>query len=126
MEATSGRGASGWISRSEIRSVLKHANASAGLPTLTINTALQSAEESDRRLPAYLRPHYAGGEGHGKGGASLIFNAPGTLLNTRQVAGMLLRLSTSSPQISALFDRFATDGQMDLTGWLQFVSTEQV
>ena len=122
MAATSERGASGFLRHSELRSVLRHANASANLQLETLEATLRAVEESEQALalPKYLRTQHEGHFGIGQWAHSEV------LLNARQVTGLLLRLCTASPQITALFDRFSTQGTMSLAGWLQFVSTEQL
>ena len=46
MAATSERGASGFLRHSELRSVLRHANASANLQLETLEATLRAVEES--------------------------------------------------------------------------------
>ena len=55
----------------------------------------------------------------------MVFDSPGGYANARRVTELLLRLSTSSRQITELFERYAVNGQMGTEEWLSFVRTEQ-
>ena len=113
MTATSKRGASGSLHRLELRGLLIYANASS-LSGDTIDEALRSVDEDLERLhlPQWLT-------------ASNV-DRQQQLLNARQVTGLLLRLSTSSSALVALFNRYAAGEDMSLREWLSFHRAEQL
>jgi hypothetical protein len=114
MAATSSRGASGFLHRSELRFLLICANASVSLSPTAMNEALESTKRSLLGLPAWLR--IAGSQRRNK------------VLDARQLTGFLVRLCTSSGAIADLFNTYAVDldGRMNLTEWLGFVCSEQL
>jgi hypothetical protein len=116
MAATSARGATGRLHRSELRSLLRRANASARISNVLIEEALESVEESEQQmeLPQWLTV------------ARLKHERAQQLLDTRQVAGLLLRMCTSSKRITELFNTFASNGQIGIAEWRNFVRSEQV
>mmetsp|Transcript_14795 Transcript_14795/g.39537 ORF Transcript_14795/g.39537 Transcript_14795/m.39537 type:complete len:1181 (+) Transcript_14795:3770-7312(+) len=117
MAATSKRGATGVLLRSELRSLMVCANASARmLSNEALEQVIESAEVSEQRLvPAASKS--TPGMGHQQ-----------TLLNAQQACLVLLELSTSSQEISRLHNRYARadHGLVDLDGWLSFTRTEQL
>ena len=102
MAATSERGATGFLPRSWLRSLLRRANASARLSVTSLAEALKGCEQRldlpDWRLPT-------GGE-------------ESKVLNAQQVTGLLLGLSTSSLTITEIFNHYAVDGSLGLSQWL--------
>ena len=102
------------LHRSEIRSLLRHANASAALSAEALDEALQSIYEAEERmqLPDWMK------------------TPPPELqkmLGTRQVTAVLLWLCTSSREITELFGRYAAlNNQMGAAEWHKFQLTEQL
>jgi len=117
MAATSRRGATGYLNRSEIRSLLRRANANANLAAEVIEMGIQYAEKNDKRtgIPQWLMATTAGHRGHQQ-----------MLLNARKITGMLLTLSTASQAINNLFSSHSKDEQLCAADWSQFVRTEQL
>jgi hypothetical protein len=111
MAATSERGAKGLLRRAELGSLLKCANASAQLGPEAVNTAIFAAAESteDLELPPWLRSFPTDDYGR-----QVLFN---TRLNTRQVAGLLFQLTTSSILIAKMFKQYAGNGPMSSDAW---------
>jgi hypothetical protein len=132
MAATSERGATGFLRRSELRSLLLRANAGSDVPSTEIDAALRSVEEDRERLaaPEWLtRGSSRYDSERASGGREQSRRSDGEdgprRLNAWQVMGLLLRLSLSSQEITSVFNRIAIDGEIDLEGWLTFVRTEQ-
>eukprot|EP00966_Prymnesium_polylepis_P026589 613391-Prymnesium_polylepis.1 len=48
------------------------------------------------------------------------------LLNAPQITELLLRMCTSSTELTAIFLQYATGGRMSLVDWLSFVHSEQL
>ena len=114
MAATSKRGATGFIRRTELRSLLVRANASARLTVTELDRALTAAQEEQAELPQWLSTPLIAGNGRRH------------MLNMHQITGLLVRLNTSSSAIQALFKKYATSGTMGVPDWLEFVSNEQM
>ena len=123
MAATSERGASAFLRQSELRSLLRRANASACLSSEALQAILEAedARDEESQLPPWLR-----GIRRRKSKTERILGSSDRLLNAKQIMELLLRLCTASPQIEALFERYAHNGRMDLAGWLEFVRGEQL
>ena len=115
MAATSERGAAGTLRKSELRPLLRCANASSSLSNSRLEEALESVEESEQALPRWLTTSQTAGD-----------EIKARLLNARQVGELLLRLSTSSAAISQLFERHNLGGQLGLAEWLSFTRSEQL
>jgi len=146
MAETSERGHTGVLRQTELRALLRRANASSGLSTHEIHEALRSVGVSEQpaallksTYPSSSRPSGTeGGEAQQQpqnssrsrlGDLRRTFSftrRKDTLLDAPRLTGMLLRLCTSSPTISALFDNYAAHGEMDLERWLSFVRNEQL
>jgi hypothetical protein len=77
MAATSERGATGLLRRSELWDLLRHANASARFIASALEQALQSSKESETHLPQWLQCDPARKGRHKD------------LLNTKQLVGLL-------------------------------------
>jgi len=122
MAATSDRGATGFLRRSELRSVLVRANASARLSVAEVEEPLRLAKKEEQELPNWL---VVPPEGSFRQGRSRNTKAS-ELLNVHQVAGMLQRLSTTTKALTALFNKYAVDGRIGSAEWLRFVSDEQL
>ena len=124
MAATSERGTTGSLHRSDLRSLLRRANATAGLGATALEQAVQSAIESELnlKLPWGLEV------GRRTSGLKVgrRANVAHSLLGVRQVVELLLRLCTSTPQITQLFGRYAVEGRLDMARWLVFFRTEQL
>ena len=127
MAATSQRGATGFLRQAELRSLLRRANASVRIGTKEVKAALIKSAGGDRLLPQWMRLAAA----HSKGGKHL---------GLRQVVGLLVEMSTRSPQIEQLFERYAAplsppqhillaeddvEKRMGVAEWLEFVDAEQ-
>ena len=115
MAATSARGATGSLHRSELRSLMNRAN-TAGVSVERIEEAFRSVDVHEEQLgtPLWLRP------------MRTCASRETQLLNAQQIAGLLLQLSISSSAITDVFERYASDGQMNQSQWLGFWSEEQV
>eukprot|EP00966_Prymnesium_polylepis_P150093 3467223-Prymnesium_polylepis.1 len=92
MSATSERGASGFLRHSEVRTLLRRANARPDENVAVVDEALRSTREYEQLLNL---PHWLT---QGPAGADQTKH-----LNARQVTGMLLRLCTSSQMIARMF-----------------------
>jgi hypothetical protein len=117
MAATSSRGTRGFLRRSEARhGLLAIANANTGLTAAALEDALRSLRLSEElhEVPQWLRAS--------RGGAS----EKQALLNSRQVTELLLRLCTSSQEITKVFERHAVGDWMGLVEWLHFFNTDQL
>jgi len=117
MAATSERGATGVLRRSEVRSMMRCTNSSDDTTEEALKSALQLVENSDKglKVPGWLNAvHHR--EGHGRH----------EVLSLRQVTGLLLMLGTSSPQITELFNKYSGGGQMEFADWLKFIRAEQL
>ena len=114
MTATSQSGASGFLRRDHLPSLLRRANHSA-LPATALDEILAAVKENENhwKLPHWLRAAI-NSNGHGE-----------ALLSTLQITSLLVRLLTSSKGITDLFECYATDGRMDLKSWLTFFRKEQ-
>jgi len=112
MTASSHRGATGSLPRSELQKLLRCANASAALASDSVEEALRSVIESLERshLPKWVRQ---------------AVSAQSKLLNVQQLGVLLQHLSTSSADIKDLHERYATSDLMTLAEFLQFVGAEQ-
>jgi len=116
MASTSKRGASGFLHRAELRSLLVFANASPDLSSETLTDAMLSIKDLEQhfKLPTCFTSTSPGG-------------AQQQLLNARQVTWLLLQLCTSSPRITEQYDLAAVrDGLLGLSEWLSFIRTEQL
>jgi hypothetical protein len=111
------KGATGFLHRTELKSLLRRANASTRTSTFAIDAVLKAVDESEARLqlPPWLKADPAA---HG--------HQHEAILNARQVTGLLLRLCTASQVISDLFDCHSVDGRFGLTNWLNFVRVNQL
>ena len=120
MAATSERGAKGLLRRAELGCLLKCANASAQLGPEAVKAGIVAAAESKEELemPPWLRSFPTDDDGR-----QILFN---TRLNTRQVAGLLLQLASSSPLIAKMFKQYAGNGPMSSGAWCAFVQAEQL
>jgi len=122
MAATSARGATGFLRHSELRSLLRYANASADLSRKELEEAIEEIESHSeprlerKDLPRFLR------SSHGSVNPSHHHKQ----LTARQVTALLLRLSTSSAAITEVFHRYAVDDAMGLPEWLAFERSEQL
>jgi|EP00966_Prymnesium_polylepis_P214762 hypothetical protein len=116
MAVASKRGNTGVVRRSELRSLLRCANASAALSVAMIEETLQLVKqaEDELELPRWLRV------------APLRASSGAALLNAQHVTGLLIRLSTSSQHINDLFHSDAVNGRIELTAWLSFVQQSQL
>jgi len=114
--ACSKRGASGLLHRSELRALLRRANASPMVTDVDINAALDSvhSEEAHLEVHRWLQDTDDAACRHGSS------------LNLRQVMGVLLRLSSSSRHLSELFNRYSDKSLMSMPDWLSFVSEQQL
>ena len=107
MKATSERGATGFLDRTELQQLLVCAHASAQINQGTIAETLKLVDEcATRELPPWLAGH-------------------GRRLGILRVSELLHRLSTSSPRIAELFAKYADEERMDMDAWMTFVSSEQ-
>ena len=116
MAATSARGASGRLRRSELRFLVMCANGSSGLVSTTLDGALQSFAEDERQqgLPEWLRA------------APTRDVRLRESLSVQHAAELLLRLSTSSQALANVYHHYAHDGRMSSDDWRNFVLTEQL
>jgi len=114
MTSTSKHGASGFLPRSKLRSLLLRANANAYLSKDALDGALQSGKAilHHREQIQWLHAAPTGREQK--------------LLNVQQIMGLLLELCALSPEIQTTFDRYSANGEMRLADWLAFVSANQV
>eukprot|EP00966_Prymnesium_polylepis_P314747 7272586-Prymnesium_polylepis.3 len=110
MAATSKRGTTGYLGNSELRHLLKRANASAQLSGEALEEAVRDAEVN-LKLPPWIT--LLGDRRHS------------TVLNACQVTGTLLYLSCVSEHIAKLFASYAIDGTMTTELWLTFVRAKQ-
>eukprot|EP00966_Prymnesium_polylepis_P030066 698825-Prymnesium_polylepis.3 len=117
MAATNRRGATGVLRRSDLRALLRRANANPllGLDTAALQGAVANFEENELAGRSLTPQPSAAVGGGGQG-----------LLNTQQVTGLLLHLSTSSKMISELFSRYEVGGSVPLVQWLEFTRAEQL
>jgi len=116
MAATTKRGRTGYLRETDLRSILRRANA-GWLSAEALDATLRLAEETELQMggtPPWLQGLPAKGRSSGK------------QLDVRRVTGVLLRLCTSSRRIAALFERHSADGRMPMSGWLAFVRAEQL
>eukprot|EP00966_Prymnesium_polylepis_P178910 4142497-Prymnesium_polylepis.3 len=137
MAATSERGATGFLRRSELRSLLRCSNATPQLTLDAINEAERAILRSEVlvKLPQWLRAAQSGivrsrsGFGRRLSAAAIDLRSrpkgPNTL-TTRQVSTIMLQLSTASVNIKKIFDRYALNGQMTMAQWLEFEQAEQI
>jgi hypothetical protein len=103
------------VRRSRLPALLARANASAFLSAAALNQALQSVEEAEQQLQLpWLKAATIGDDNQQK------------MLDVRRLTRLLLLLSTDCGQIKILFDNYAQNDRMNLSGWLKFVSTEQL
>eukprot|EP00966_Prymnesium_polylepis_P287024 6629830-Prymnesium_polylepis.1 len=116
MAATSRRGAIGILYRTELRSLLRRANASVSITNISIEEALLSVEQNELQmeLPTWLTVACTK-HGHTE-----------LTLDLRQMTGLLLRLATSSKDIAERFKAFSSDVEMSMADWLNFVRSEQL
>ena len=117
MSATSRRGATGSLREVDIRSLLNRANASARLSsTSALEAAVRHVTGECWRstLPSWLQAGEFNPSGHHD-----------NVLSLPQLTSVLLQLCTSSACITRLFDRYATDGHVNQTGWMNFERKEQ-
>eukprot|EP00966_Prymnesium_polylepis_P125111 2893326-Prymnesium_polylepis.1 len=116
MAATSTRGTTAYLHQSELRSLLRRANASANISNVAIEEALLSIEQAEEQiqLPQWLMV------------ACLKQTRPYGVLDARQVTGMLLGLCCSSKEAAQLFETFSSNGRMSSLEWRSFVRSEQL
>jgi hypothetical protein len=109
--ATSTRGKSGILLRSELRILLRCANASAQLSNADVDACIEATRENSPQwlLSAPPDPHRSNSR-----------------LNAQQITMMLLQLCTSTPVLIELFSRYACSGCMEIDEWLTFVRIEQL
>jgi hypothetical protein len=112
MASTSRRGASGFLQRSELRPLLRCANANATLSAVALETAFAQAVESRERMnfPPWQR---------------VPSSHRGQPLCAQQITWFLVQLSTCTKEITAIFDEYAPEGRMNLEQWLRFCGAEQ-
>ena len=133
MAAASKRGMAGTLRSSELVSLLRCANASAGITRKRMLEILASAaQESEHLLPQWLRSAEEGLQS-GRNKLLLARNDSGLhrgnrqlLLGVRQISGLLIRLNTASKEIDALFNTYATSHLMCQEEWMQFYREEQL
>eukprot|EP00966_Prymnesium_polylepis_P176453 4084242-Prymnesium_polylepis.1 len=106
--ASSGRA---FLRSSELRSVLRRANATGSISTAALRDILQSIA-AGQQLPPWL-------------GCDKQEKAS-KLLDSRTIALLLIRLSTSSQWITDLFSRYAVADEMSPDQWASFVKAEQL
>jgi len=110
------RGAAGSLRQTDLRSLLRCANASAQLSTeAALEEAFRSVQDIEQQLelPHWLKESCIGDTRVRK------------FLNAWQITGLLLHMSTRSQQIAARFYCFAAGGRMSSSEWLAFVRAEQ-
>eukprot|EP00966_Prymnesium_polylepis_P016759 386615-Prymnesium_polylepis.1 len=114
MAVISSRGSSGSLLQSDLRALLRCANASSLVSNEVLDRALESVKQSERQqmIPPWLLAH-------GDGNLS-------KKVRPHQVAGLLLRLSTASPRITEQYNSHAIDDWLGLDGWLDFQRSEQL
>ena len=116
MAATSNWGASGYLRRADLWSLMVRANARFQLSKDQLAEAFVAVEASEQQLqtPPWLRlPPTSDGR-------------PPHQLNARHITLLLLELMASSTTISELFDAGAASGFWDSDEWLRFVQAEQL
>ena len=119
LAATGGLGAVGFLRRSDIRSLLRRANASPHASAAALESTLEAVvdeallldDDEQRQMLPWLRAAQTSGQ---------------RLLDTPRVAEFLFRLSTSSRQLEELFNSHAAGGDVSLAEWLAFIRTEQL
>lgn len=114
MAATSERGARGFLHQSEVRSLLRCANADSLLTDHWLNNALDDIVNHANSLPPWLRLRSQSNVNKLK------------LLNAPMITQLLLRLSTDSHAIAELFNTYAVSEKMTLDEWTSFVRNEQL
>jgi hypothetical protein len=116
LAAMAKRGAAGVLRKSELRSLLRRANASTSLSTKSLGERLDTFAQIEKRLglPEWVEAAQGSGTRRHE------------LLGVRQVTGLLLQLSTSSHEITELFDIYSTGGRMGWSEWNRYVRTEQL
>eukprot|EP00966_Prymnesium_polylepis_P318941 7366565-Prymnesium_polylepis.1 len=111
LAATSRRGRTGLLRPSELRSLARYANASSRINGASLTQILSSVEQNEQlELPPWLQSAESEPE----------------LLHARQMTQMLLVLCTQTPQLTALFQKYAIDGRVKGPEWLTFVHSEQL
>eukprot|EP00966_Prymnesium_polylepis_P086313 1998132-Prymnesium_polylepis.2 len=117
MAATSERGATGFLLKSELLALVVRANGSIRLGLDALDETIRSFEEREQllELPKWLKPSPAKEQDHIK-----------RMFGTRLVTGLLLKLCTSSDEIARLFDVNSNEKQFGITEWLAFVVEEQL
>jgi len=117
MAATNRRGTTGVLRRSDLRALLRRANANPvlGLDTAALEGAVATFEENE-----------VAGRSFGPKLSSAVGSQGQGLLNVQQITGLLLQLSTESKMISGLFSRYEVGGRVPLAQWLEFTRAEQL
>eukprot|EP00966_Prymnesium_polylepis_P335406 7390769-Prymnesium_polylepis.2 len=119
MAATSHRGATGCLLRSELRSLMVCAN--ADLPSQTLEEAQRCIrrDEAHLQISPWLKPHP-------KSEGETAVGRQRSSLDARQVAGLLFHLCFASGEVASVFECFALESQMNLAQWLNFVRSKQL
>ena len=109
MRSASDRGATGVLGQSELRRLLRCANASADLSPEVLQASLQAARaDRDKIMPQWMLAERS------------------KLIDAQVVTGLLLHLFTMTPELTAVFERYSVDGAMHRAEWLRFVRDEQL
>jgi hypothetical protein len=112
MAAVGDRGSTGFMLKSEMKALLRCANASPLLSTEALDEAVEVAQKQRRELPHWLRNAVSGSKQQS--------------LGAQEIVELLLWLSLSSPAISKLFELYAAAGEMSSSEWLTFQRAEQL
>eukprot|EP00966_Prymnesium_polylepis_P302383 6985917-Prymnesium_polylepis.1 len=112
MAATSTRGATGYLAKSELQALLRCANTSTNP---SVNGELAPPGKLVCALPNWMEAAAASAGHHKK------------LLDAQQVTALLLGLCTSSKELAEKYELYAAAaGQMLLADWLNFIRCEQL
>jgi len=115
MAATSARGRTGFLRRSELLGLLRCANQHlSGGEINEVHRVAQSVVDEEEQLgvPQWLRPSWGGDQPKA--------------ITARHIVEVLLRSCTASQDIERLYRSFAPDGKLSLNSWLDFVRKEQL
>jgi len=116
MQATNTRGASGVLRRSEIRALLRRANASPNLTAQVVEEAL--TEELQRSGREYLTKSERSDLDVSRTGTSSLYGAA-------ELVALLVRLASVTKEIQDLFGEYSVEGRMKLPQWLDFQRSQQ-
>eukprot|EP00966_Prymnesium_polylepis_P100005 2315555-Prymnesium_polylepis.1 len=110
MAATSIRGATGFVSRSELSAVLRCANARARLTVTELSEAMQRVEDTEvfRRRHSVTPAEANAGARNG---------SRRQLLTLPQISQLLIEMASASPELAEVFSQYQIDGRVGLGGW---------